>query len=136
MEKKVPALFDGKDLIDDDLLDVVFQNCYLAADMKGGRSHIIGHVEVDSYDKDGIYLDAIVDAQWSASSNTIRIELLACPCAEDFHSMRHDFFRHFECVFREWEEGLKQNCIEPDSAEVEFKREGNVLYVSFWWLSA
>ena len=133
--EKIAAPFDGKNLIDDSLRDEVFQNCYWAADMKGGRSHMIGRVDVDSYDKDGIYLDAIVDAQWSASSNTIRIELLACPCQEDFCSMRHDFFRYYEGIFREWETGLKDNCIEPDTAEVEFKREGNVLYVSFWWIN-
>ncbi len=133
--EKIAAPFDGKNLIDDDLRDVVFQNCYWAADMKGGRSHMIGHVDVDSYDKDGIYLDAIVDAQWSDSSNTIRIELLACPCQEDFFSMRDDFFRHYEGIFREWEQGLKDNCIEPDSAEVDFKREGNVLYVSFYFVT-
>jgi len=133
MEKK-PAIFDGKDLVDDSLRDEVFESCYWCADMKGRKSHMVGPVKVDTHDKDGVYLDCIVDAQWNEASNTIRIELVACPCPEDFYSMREDFFRYYEGIFREWEEGLKENCFEPDSAEVEFKREGNVLYVSFWWL--
>lgn len=132
--KKIPAPFDGKNLIDDDLRDDVFQTCYWAADMKGGKSHMIGPVSVDEYEDKGIYLDAIVDAQWNDASNTIRIELLACPCHEDFFSMRENFFRYYERLFKEWEQGLIENSIEPDSACVDFRRDGNVLYVSFWWV--
>ena len=133
--EKIPAPFDGKNLIDDSLRDEVFQGCYECDDMKGRKSHMLGRVFVDTYDKDGMFLDAIVDAQWSESSNTIRIELKACPTTTDFFSMRADFFRYYEGIFREWETGLKDNCIEPDTAEVEFKRDGNVLYVSFWWIN-
>jgi len=129
--KRIPAPFDGKNLIDDSLRDEVFQGCYECADMKGRKSHMTGPVKVDC---DNLYLDCIVDAQWSESSNTIRIELKACPAVTDFFSMRDDFFRYYEGIFRDWETGLKDNCIEPDSAEVEFKREGNVLYVGFWWI--
>ena len=132
--KKIPAPFDGKNLIDDDLRDDVFQTCYWAADMKGSKSHMIGPVSVDEYEDNGIYLDAIVDAQWNDVSNTIRIELLACPCHEDFFSMRENFFRYYERLFKEWEQGLIENSIDPDSACVDFRRDGNVLYVSFWWV--
>ena len=131
--ERIPAPFDGKNLCDDSLRDDVFRDCYQAADMKGGKSHLIGRVEVDEYETSGIYLDAIVDAQWRCNSNVLRIELLACPCQEDFF-MREDFFKYYERVFKEWEQGLKGNCGAPDSAEVEMKRKGNVLYVSFWWL--
>lgn len=132
--ERIAAPFDGKNLMDDSLRDDVFQNFYCASDMKGGRSHMVGLVRVDC-DKISLYLDAIVDAQWSEQSNTIRIELLASPCAEDFFSMRDDFFRYYEGVFRNWEQQLKENCVEPDTAEVEFRRESNVLYVSFWWIN-
>ena len=128
----IAAPFDGKNLMDDGLRDDVFQSFYWARDMKGIRSHMVGPVKVDS---DKVYLDAIVDAQWSEQSNTIRIELLACPCSEDFFSMREGFFRYYEAVFREWEQGMKENCIEPDTAKVEFQHEDNVLYVSFWWIN-
>lgn len=128
--EKIPAPFDGKNLCDDSLRDEVFCNCYPAEDMKGGRSHMVGHVFVDEYEESGLYLDAIVDAQWNDASNTIRIELLAWAD----NSMLDDFFRYYERLFREWEQGLKDNCVAPDSACVEFKRERNVLYVSFWWL--
>ena len=129
--EKIAAPFDGKNLCDDSLRDDVFRDSYWAADMKGSKSHMIGPVSVDT---DDVFFDGIVDAQWNEDSNTIRIELVACPCIEDFFSMRDDFFRYYEGIFREWEQGLKDNCIEPDSAEVEFKRDGNVLYVSFWWI--
>lgn len=128
--EKIAAPFDGKNLCDDSLRDVVFSDCFWASDMKGGKSHMIGPVSVDT---DDVFFGGIVDAQWNEDSNTIRIELVACPCPEDF-SMREDFFRYYEGVFKEWEQGLKDNSVEPDSACVEFKRDGNVLYVSFWWL--
>ena len=130
--EKIAAPFDGKNLVDDTLRDDVFQGCYECDDMKGRKSHMVGRVSEDS---DKVCLDCIVDAQWSDSSNTLRIELLACPCQTDFFSMRDDFFRYFEEQFKEWEVALKDNCVGSDSAEVEFKREGNVLYVSFWWLA-
>ena len=133
--EKIAAPFDGKNLIDDNLRDEVFQGCYECADMTSRMGHLLGHVSVDTYDEDGIFLDCIVDAQWSAMSNTIRLELKACPTTTDFFSMRDDFFRYYEGIFREWETGLKENCVEPDTAEVEFKRDGNVLYVSFWWIN-
>ena len=128
--KRVAAVFDGKDLIDDSLRDNVFGDFYWAADMKGSHSHMIGTVSVCN---DDYCFDGIVDAQWD-ESNTIRIELVACPCPEDFESMRDDFFKYYEEEFKDWEDGLKENCLGDDSAEVEFKRDGNVLYVSFWWL--
>lgn len=129
--KRHEAIFDGKDLVDDSLRDEVFQGCYWAADMKGRKSHMVGPVRVDT---DEIYFDGIVDAQWNEASNTIRIELVACPCPEDFYTMRDDFFKYYEREFKDWERGLRENCFGNDSAEVEFQREGNVLFVSFWWL--
>lgn len=132
--EKIPAPFDGKNLCDDSLRNDVFRDCYEGPDMKGGQSHMIGYVNVDEYEENGLYLDAIVDARWSDASNTIRIELLACPCQTEFSSMRDDFFRYYERLFKEWEQGLKDNCVEPDTACVEFERKDNVLYVSFWWL--
>ena len=129
--KKVPAPFDGKNLVDDSLRDNIFSDCFWAADMKGAKSHMIGCVGADT---DDVYFDGIVDAQWSEDSNTLRIELVACPCPDDFFSMREDFFRYYESLFKEWEQGMIENCIAPDSACVDFTRDGNVLYVSFWWL--
>ena len=128
--KRVAAVFDDKDLCDDSLRDNVFGDFYWAADMKGGHSHMIGTVSVCN---DRYCFDGVVDAQWD-ESNTIRIELLACPCPEDFFSMRDDFFKYYEEEFKDWEDGLKENCLGGDSAEVEFCHEDNVLYVSFWWL--
>lgn len=130
--ERIAAPFDEKNLSDDGLRDDVFRDCYECDDMKGRASHLLGHVSVDD---DEHYFDGIVDVRWSSSWNTIRIELMACPCQTDFFSMRDNFFRYYEQVFKGWESDLKENCIAPDSAEVEFKREGNVLYVSFWWLS-
>ena len=132
--ERIAAPLDDKNLCDDSLRDDVFRDCYQAADMKGGKSHLIGLVKVDEYEENGVFLDAIVDVQWKFASNIIRIELLACTCQEDFFSMRDDFFRYYERVFKEWEQGMIDNCVAPDSACVEFKRWGNVLYVSFWWL--
>ena len=129
--ERIPASFDGKNLCDDSLRDDVFQSCYWAADMKGVKSHMIGPVSVDT---DDVFFDGIIDVQWNEDSNTIRIELVACPCIEDFFSMQDDFFRYYEGVFKEWEQGLIDNSVPPDSACVEFERDGNVLYVSFWWL--
>ena len=131
--EKIAAIFDGKNLCDDSLRDDVFSGFYEAADMKGGNSHMVGCVSVDEYDENGLYLDAVVDARWSACSNVIRIELLACPAQTDFY-IHDDFFRYYERLFVEWERGMKENRVAPDSACVEFERDGNVLYVSFWWL--
>ena len=124
---KIKAPFDSKNLLDDSLRDDVFQGCYQCADMKGRKSHMTGPESVSGYGKDDLYLDCIVDAQWSSNSNTIRIELLACPCQEDFSSMREDFFKYYEQVFKEWE------CPENRDLRVEFSRENNVLYVSFFF---
>ena len=128
--KRVAAVFDGKDLVDDSLRDYEFDGFYWADDTKGSHSHMIGTVSVCN---DKYCFDGIVDAQWD-ESNTIRIELLACPCSEDFYSMREDFFKYYEDKFKEWEEGMKENCIGDGSAEVEFRHEDNVLYVRLWWL--
>ena len=129
--KRMAAVFNQKDLCADGLRDDVFSNCYEASDSEGHHNHLISYETVDD---DEIFFNAIIDVQWEFNTNTIRIELLACPCPEDFFGMRDDFFKYYEKVFKEWERGLIENSLADDSAEVTFKRDGNVLYVSFWWL--
>lgn len=126
MEKKFrcEAPFDDKNLCDDSLRDDVFGDCYQADDMRRGKSHLIGYVSEDS---DEIYFDGIVDAQWRCDSNVLRIELLACPAQENFFSMREDFFKYYEQTFKAWENPANECLV------VETEREGNVLYVSFWF---
>lgn len=128
---KMPAPLDDKNLCDDSLRDDVFEGCYWCDDSKNGKSHVLCHIEEDY---DDIYFDGIVDAQWSSKSNTIRVELKACPCTDDFYSMREDFFKHYERLFKGWEDDVKENHRDDDGFLVEFEREDNVLYVSFWWL--
>lgn len=128
--EKIPAPFDGKNLVDDSLRDDVFRDCYQCDDMTDSRGHLLGHVSADT---DEVWLDAIVDVRWSSSWNTLRIELMACPAQSDFFSMRDDFFRYYEQVFRQWEQDSKENGFDGKGFYVEFKREGNVLFASFWW---
>lgn len=122
----IPAPFDGKNLCDDSLLDNIFANAYHSADTKGYK--------LNNYYKYNIYcsvcvgdLDCYVNAKWSAKENVLRIELVACPCVEDFSYMRECFFNYYEGIFKSWE------CEENRDLRVTFKREENVLYVSFWF---
>ena len=131
MKKRIAAPFDGKNLCDDSLRDDVFRDCYYCDDSKGRKTHVLGNVTEDNED---VYFDGIVDARWSETSNTIRIELMACPCQEDFFSMRDDFFKHYEKLFKGWENDVKEHCFDDEGFLVEFERENNVLYVRFWWL--
>lgn len=120
----IPAPFDGKNLVDDDLRDYIFRGFYQADDMKNGESHLIGTEYVDN---DDFYFEGIVDAKWELNSHLLRIELVACPSHSDFFSMRDDFFKYYESVFKEWENPDNEALV------VHFKRESNVLLVSFYF---
>lgn len=128
MEKRnfIPAPIDNKNLLEDPFEDDVFRDFYQGSDHRKGNNkrHLIGTVSVDT---DAIYFDGFVEVKWNWGSNTICIELIACPASEDYFSMKDDFFKYYEGIFKEWE------CPDNEDLRIQFKREDNKLYVSFYF---
>ena len=127
-ERLIPAPIDDKNLLEDPFEDEVFGDFLQASDHRKetNKRHLIGSLHVDTYDTDGLYIDGFVDVKWQWGTNTICIELIACPASEDFFSMREDFARYYTNVFKGWEN--------PDNPALVVKttQEENKLYVSFF----
>lgn len=124
-EKLIPAPLDDKNVCDDFLRDDTFADFYQAEDSRNGATHLIGTKSVDT---DEFYFDGIIDVKWYESRNVIEIELLACPCREDFPSMCEDFFRYYEKTFKEME------VQEEGYPRIQTSRRRNTLMVGFYWV--
>lgn len=120
----ISAPFDDKNLCDDSLRDEIFSGFFETDDMRDGKSHMIGKLNVDN---DRFYIDAYVSAEWNSQSNTICLEMLACPSQSDFFFMIDDFYKYYTEIFERWE---NQDC---EYLKVVFRREKNKLFVSFFF---
>lgn len=119
-----PAPFDEKNLSADSLRDNIFGDFYDQRFSKGRKARKLGHILIDT---DKYYIDGYVSVEWSSDSNTIVLELLACPCEEDFFSMTDDFLLYYTEIFKEWE------CPDNEGLVVKCNSEDDKLYVSFYF---
>lgn len=119
-EKLIPAPIDNENISEEYLEDKVFRDFYQARDHRNNGRHLVGRLYVDTYDKDGIYIDGYVDVKWNWGDNKVCVELIACPASEDFSSMSNDFAKYYTKLFKEVNFAIKAEQCE------------NKIYVSFF----
>lgn len=126
-ERLIPASIDNKNIMEDSLLEDVFEGLYHAQDhFENGKRHLIGEISVFEEEDENIetFIEGIVDVKWQYGSNIIRLELLGAQEKEYFSSMADDFAKYYTRIFKEWGD---------TNVVVKTSQQGNRLYVALYF---